>query len=51
MILVRVAARGTLPGRVGLGLRMELDALPPGLKPSIYTPEPSRGFENPLPRT
>ena len=41
----------TLPGRVGSGLRMELDALPPGLKPSIYIPEPSRGFENPLPRT
>jgi hypothetical protein len=26
-------------------------AQPPGLKPSIYMPEHSRGFENPLPRT
>jgi hypothetical protein len=26
-------------------------AQPPGLKPSIYMPERSRGFENPLPRT
>ncbi len=32
-------------------LRMELDAPPPGLKPRIYIPERSRGFENPLPRT
>jgi hypothetical protein len=31
MILVRVAARVTLPDRVGSGRRMELDALPPGL--------------------
>jgi hypothetical protein len=32
-------------------LGMELDAPPPGLKPRIYIPERSRGFENPLPRT
>jgi putative transposase len=32
-------------------LGMELDAPPPGLKPSIYIPERSRGFENPLPWT
>ena len=29
----------------------ELNAPPPGLKPGIYLPERSRGFENPLPRT